>query len=565
MRHVIGAGVLAVLLAAAPAAQRAPSGAAAIETADMKTWLTHLASDQLEGRQVYSEGLGVAAGYIADHLRSWGVKPAGDNGTYFQTVKVRGVRTTSRASVTVTANGQTRTFKDGEGITFPRNMGARQTVSAPVHFAGYGLAVPSAGLDDYAGLDAKGKVIVYMPQSPASLPPDSARLLSGRTRSAVERGAAAVVTGAVMRGPGRGGSPPLPTAPAGRAGQPDNGDFTTAQRYDQPVPPAVTAEDEFLTFLFAGQKVTYDELKARAAKREPLPAFPLENVTVAFHVDADYQVVRSRQTRNVVGLLEGSDPTLRDTYVIFGAHYDHVGYREAGTAPAGGGDNPGGCTGQKRPTPRPDDYISNGADDDGSGTVTIMALARAFAQGPRPKRSLLFVWFSGEESGLLGSRYAADYPLVPNEKVVAMLNVDMVGRNRCDLESEANTVYLVGSDRISTELHNVSEDANASLAAPMTLDYEMNDPADPQSIYTRSDHYSYAAKGIPIIFYTTGLHKDYHFVTDEVDRIEFDKMTRIARLVYATGQRVANMDRPPARDNKGPRVGRGTGGKIGTE
>ena len=148
------------------------------------------------------------------------------------------------------------------------------------------------------------------------------------------------------------------------------------------------------------------------------------------------------------------------------------------------------------------------------------------------------------------------------DDVAAQLNIDMVGRNRCDQASESNTVYLVGSDRISTELHNINEDANASMTTPMTLDYEMNDPADPESIYTRSDHYSYASKGIPIIFYTTGLHRDYHYLTDEVGRIEFPKMARIAQLVYTTGWRVANLDHMPVRDNQGPRAGKGSGGKL---
>jgi Zn-dependent M28 family amino/carboxypeptidase len=309
--------------------------------------------------------------------------------------------------------------------------------------------------------------------------------------------------------------------------------------------------------------VKYAELKEKAAKREPLPKVALKGVTLTFNIDADYTVVRTRLTRNVVGIVEGTDPKLKDTYVLYGAHYDHTGYREAPpaatTTPA---QNPGGCTGQVRPTPRPGDVINNGADDDGSGTVAIMGIAKAFATGPKPKRSLVFVWHTAEESGLLGSRFNADYPAVPNDKIVAVLNMDMVGRNRCDLESEANTVYLVGSDRISTELHNLSEDVNASLPRPMTLDYEWNDPADPESLYTRSDHYSYAVKGIPVIFYTTGLHKDYHYVTDEVDKIEFEKMARIAQFAYATGMRVANLDHAPARDNKGPRVGKTTRGTL---
>jgi Zn-dependent M28 family amino/carboxypeptidase len=191
-----------------------------------------------------------------------------------------------------------------------------------------------------------------------------------------------------------------------------------------------------------------------------------------------------------------------------------------------------------------------------------MAIARAFALGPRPKRSMLFVWHAGEEMGLLGSRYHADHPVVPIEKMAAQINMDMVGRNRNDDPKQANTVLVVGSDRISTELHNINEDANASLPRPMTLDYEMNDPADTESIYTRSDHYSYAAKGIPIVFFFSGLHPDYHQPGDEVSKIVFDKIQRVAQLAYETGRRVGNLDHFPVRDNKGPRVGKTVKGKL---
>ena len=170
----------------------------------------------------------------------------------------------------------------------------------------------------------------------------------------------------------------------------------------------------------------------------------------------------------------------------------------------------------------------------------------------------MFVWHTGEERGLWGSRYFVDYPTVPMDRIVAQLNIDMIGRNRDDLLSEANTVYLVGSDRISTELHDLNRTANASLPEPLTLDYELNDPADPEQLYFRSDHYSYAARGVPVIFFTTGLHPDYHANTDEVSRIEFDKMTRIVQLIYETGTRVANLDHAPRRDNLGPRAGKGT-------
>ena len=144
------------------------------------------------------------------------------------------------------------------------------------------------------------------------------------------------------------------------------------------------------------------------------------------------------------------------------------------------------------------------------------------------------------------------------DAIVAQLNIDMIGRNRDDKASESNTVYLVGSDRISTELHEVNRAANAGLPKPLSLDYEFNDPADLEQIYFRSDHYSYAAKGVPIIFFTTGLHPDYHANTDEVSKIEFDKLARITQLVYETRVRIANLDHAPVRDNKGPRAGRHT-------
>jgi len=207
------------------------------------------------------------------------------------------------------------------------------------------------------------------------------------------------------------------------------------------------------------------------------------------------------------------------------------------------------------------DFISNGADDDGSGSTALLAVAKAFATGPKPKRSLVFIWHTGEEAGLNGSRYTADFPVVPLEKVQAQLNMDMVGRDDCDnIEGDfSNTVFIVGADRISTDLHNLIVQTNtAQMTKPLALDYELNDPNDPEGVYTRSDHYSYAAKGIPIAFFTTGLHADYHKVSDTVDKITFPKMARIAQLVYQSGFGIANSDQTLERDNKGPRTGFGT-------
>ena len=248
-------------------------------------------------------------------------------------------------------------------------------------------------------------------------------------------------------------------------------------------------------------------------------------------------MVSEQLTRNVVGIVEGSDATLKNTYVLFGAHLDHIGYSQTG---GGGQPTPSACRarseasqamvtrggkslqnqgrrggGRGAATPAAAkpfderDIISNGADDDGSGSVAMMAIAKAFATGPRPKRSVVFIWHSGEEAGLYGSRYSADYPVVPLESIQAQLNMDMVGRDDCDnLEGDyTNTVFVVGADRISTDLHNLIVKTNQRTQKPLTLDYELNDPMDPENVYTRSDHHSYAAKGIPIVFFTTGLHQ----------------------------------------------------------
>jgi hypothetical protein len=579
-----------------------PAGAGGVQSitpAEVQEYLSYIASDELQGRQIFTEGLGLAGGYIADHLTEWGLKPGGDDGTYFQTVKVLGVSVQRNSSVTVTANGQTRTFKDGEGVTFSSNAGGKQTVTANAEFLGYGLSLPEQGIDDYKGHDVTGKIAIYVGRGPSTLPVAAGfRILGARARNAIElnhavaaigpfggfgrgggagRGApaAAAPTTADARGgaPAAGAQPPPPqpqrvggAGGGGRGGQ-NLGDFTTVERLDKKIPPQVTANDEFFDFVFKAAGQNYDDIKAKADKQEPLPPISLGNVSITINVDNTYDVVQTRLSRNVVGIVEGSDPQLKNTYVLFGAHYDHIGYQQTPPGPGrgggGGGNAPGGCTGQQRDTPKPGDVINNGADDDGSGTVAVMALAKAFATGPKPKRSVMFVWHTGEESGLYGSRYMADYPEVPLDKVSAQLNIDMIGRNRCDDPKEENTVYVVGSDRISTELHNLNEDANASMQQPMKLDYEMNDPADPESIYTRSDHYSYASKGIPIIFYTTGLHRDYHYLTDEVSKIDFPKLAHITQLVYTTGWKVANLDHFPARDNKGPRTGKGASGKIG--
>jgi Zn-dependent M28 family amino/carboxypeptidase len=223
-------------------------------------------------------------------------------------------------------------------------------------------------------------------------------------------------------------------------------------------------------------------------------------------------------SENVLGFLEGSD--LKDEILVLTSHYDHIGITNG--------------------------EINNGADDDGSGTVAIMDIAEAFAQakkdGNGPRRSILFMTVTAEEKGLLGSEYYADNPIFPLENTVADLNLDMIGRiDSRGIENSDNYVCLVGADKLSTELHQISESMNKTYTN-LFLDYTFNDENHPERIYYRSDHWNFAKNGIPVIFYTTGSHPDYHKPTDTVDKIEFELMRKRTQLVFYTAWEVANRD-----------------------
>src|SRR5688572_18436506 len=588
LRRWVTIGVLAALWAGTAGAQS--KGLATIQEKDLREWLTYLASDELQGRQLFSEGYGNATQYVAERLREMGVKPMGDNGTYFQIVKQKGYRITNNSSVTVEAPGKAPvTFKHGEGVNFSTNVGGPQTLTFNgVEFVGYGIAMAEPPHDDYKGRDAKGKLVVWMGAGPANLT-GANRVLGARSRYAIETmGAKAALGFAPAAAPmtpaelalaeaqtalqqanaavaqaqaallqartGRGGR----GGPAGRGGrggatavQPD---LTTVQRIDNIVTPQITGDERFFEAIFASAPTNFAALKAASDKGDPLPTFSVPGVKVTLNVNNTYEVVSTQLTKNVVGMVEGIDPVLKKTYVMFGSHLDHVGYRTAAPAPGG--------RGAQAPGTEPD-LIFNGADDDGSGSAGLLGIAKAFATGPKPKRSVLFVWHSGEESGLQGSRYMADFPVVPLDTIQAQFNIDMIGRNRDNLPSEASTVYVIGADRISTDLHNLVVDANLGTREPLQLNYEYNDPRDPNSFYTRSDHYSYASKGIPIAFFFTGTHPDYHGVGDHVDKILFQKLQRIAQMVYEAGFNLANSEKTLVRDNLGPRTGKGFSGKIG--
>lgn len=231
-------------------------------------------------------------------------------------------------------------------------------------------------------------------------------------------------------------------------------------------------------------------------------------------------------TENVLGFVEGSDK--KDEVLVVTGHYDHIGMDADGN-------------------------VFNGADDDASGTTAVMVLARAFQQakkdGAGPRRSILFMTVTGEEKGLLGSAYYADNPIYPLENTIANLNIDMIGRTDSMERAEKNFVYIVGSDKLSTELHEINERNNANRTK-LYLDYTYNSETHPMNIYYRSDHWNFAKNGIPVIFYFDGIHEDYHKITDTVDKIEWEHMLSRTHLVFYTAWELANREERIAVDKK---------------
>ncbi|MEQ8425972.1 MAG: M28 family peptidase, partial [Cyclobacteriaceae bacterium] len=262
--------------------------------------------------------------------------------------------------------------------------------------------------------------------------------------------------------------------------------------------------------------IPYSRLRTIATEKgQPDAIEKIEAHTITYRLQNDIEEVVAD---NVLGYLEGSDK--KDELVVITAHYDHIGKRATGSG----------------------DLINNGADDDGSGTVAVMELARVFAEakasGNGPLRSMLFMTVTGEEIGLLGSQYYTDYPVFPLSKTVVDLNIDMIGRSDAEHKDNADYVYVIGSDKLSSELHQISESIN-STHTKLAFDYTYNDVNHPTNLYKRSDHWNFAKHDIPIIFYFDGIHEDYHKPSDEVDKIDFDILRKRTQLIFYTAWQLA--------------------------
>lgn len=271
-----------------------------------------------------------------------------------------------------------------------------------------------------------------------------------------------------------------------------------------------------------GQKLAAEYLKAEYKKLN-LPG-PLGEDNYYQPVPGSVFRGEVKDSENVLAFIEGSE--FPEEILVISSHYDHVGMDDEGN-------------------------VFNGADDDGSGTVAILEIAEAFmeakADGYHPKRSILFLNVTGEEKGLVGSKYYTDNPVFPLAQTVANLNIDMIGRSDVAHEGNGNYVYLIGSDKLSTELHELSEEVNRKYLN-MELDYTYNDENDPNRFYYRSDHYNFAKNNIPIIFYFNGVHADYHKITDTPDKIEYDLLEKRAKLIFLTAWEIANRETRPVVD-----------------
>ena len=486
-------------------------GVDTISADQLKNYLSFIASDEMEGRDTPSRGLDTTAKFIAMNLTRWGFKPAGDDGSFFQHIALRRDQLDGAHS-TAEINGQKFNFGDD---FLPNALGA--TLTGPLVYVGRGWIIQSKNMDDYKGIEVKDKIMVVLG---GGLPPgltqaemraNQGQSLSNPTQYARAHGAKGILV--------------IPEAATTqnweqqrqRLMQPARATVEKFQTQAGNAPvPTITMSAKMATALFEGEKFDAATIISRGKGSDPVPAFDLNssktvNITVA--VKPDHPT-----TQNVVAVWEGGDTVLKNEYVAMGAHYDHIGICAPGTA----------------------DPICNGADDDGSGTTALLGMAEAISHAKaRPRRSVLFVWHCGEEKGLWGSRYFTDYPTIPLDHIVTQLNIDMIGRSKKDGDTEPrnkdlsgpNQIYVIGSKMMSTELGELTEAVNKSYLN-LQFDLRYDDPNDPNRFFFRSDHYNYARKGIPIVFFFDGVHEDYHRPGDEPQKIDYLKMQNVARTVY---------------------------------
>jgi len=477
--------------------------ASTITTEDLSRHLYIVAGAEMQGRETATEGQKKAAAYIEQHFKSIGLKP-GNNGSFQQSFPVY---KDEPGSSEIVVNGKTFATNT-DYVPFTQWNNNATGYYSEVVFAGHGLV--DKDVDDYAGLNVVGKAVLLLDGAPSGFKPSApgfrgANSLYGKIINARNKGAAAVI----IAGAG------FPR----RAGANGGNMYMNLYKAEQ-YPNTFIVSDATAKSIAGGDSCWNAWVNAGKTGK-------VSGTVVKANVKLSYsKKTVELSSSNVLGYVEGTDKA--DEWLIVSAHYDHEGVKNG--------------------------QIYYGADDDGSGTVSVLEMAEAFAkakaEGKGPRRSVLFITVSGEEKGLWGSEYFSEHPTVPMEKTTADLNIDMIGRTDTERKSAdtLNYVYVVGDDKLSTELKPISEAMNNKYTQ-LVLDYKFNDPKDPNRIYYRSDHFNFARKGVPIIFYYDGMLKaDYHKPTDTPDKINYPLLAKRAQLVFYTAWEMANRDELLKRD-----------------
>ncbi len=456
-----------------------------INQEDLRKHLTIIASDEFEGRETAMPGQKKAAAYIANHFKTIGLQKGVNDTSYFQPFPVA-VKDPSKVGIKV--DGKRLTFL--EDFFYLGSFNDTNINDLEIVYLNYGI--DDSRYSNYKDIDVKGKVVVVKEGIP-----DDVAISEGwdNWRKKID---AAQKNGAMA----------LFTIKTDFKSQLERIKFYIQNPIMQLHNKGNRKQSQFIPNFFISDVVAKDIFKIENKS---------EVIKLNGKVSLTLQIDQVLSSENVLGFIQGTDK--KDEVVVITAHYDHIGY-DAGE-------------------------ICNGADDDGSGTVAVLELAEAFKKaelaGKGPRRSMLFMTVSGEEKGLLGSQYYTENPVYDLSNTVVDLNIDMIGR--VDEHHENNNyVYLIGSDKISSDLHEISEKANADNMK-MELDYTYNSESDPNRFYYRSDHYNFAKNNIPVIFYFSGVHEDYHKPTDDVEKIDFEKLERTTKLVFYTAWEIANRDK----------------------
>ncbi|NJN42796.1 MAG: M28 family peptidase [Flammeovirgaceae bacterium] len=471
-----------------------------VSEAALRDNLSILASDAMEGRETGKRGQKMAAAFIANYFDELGLK-APVNGSYYQPVNLYSVKS---GEVYVKAGDSQ--YKNLDDLLYFGSGNTNGEVTQSVVFAGNGSET------DFEQVDVKDKAVVLFVEG--------MRVTNSKAITmAREKGASSLL---VCNTKTQEDFDNFKSNARGFA----SGGRLSVKKPDMSSPDApLFIISPAMTEKITGQ--SFEKLTALADAGITAKAMKkIKPTTVQIKTTAEVQTVK---TENVLGYLEGTDK--KDEVIVVTAHYDHIGVRASGEG----------------------DLINNGADDDGSGTVAVMELARLFTKAKQedngPKRSILFMTVTGEEKGLLGSAYYTENPIYPLANTVVNLNMDMIGRRDKEHADNNSFVYVVGSDKLSTDLHTLCESINSTYTK-LDLDYTYNDENHPSNIYRRSDHWNFAKNNIPIIFYFDGIHDDYHRPSDEIEKIEFDHMAKRTKLVFYTAWEIANRDQRITSDKK---------------